>query len=156
MSTSVVFGSLEAIYQKRARKTEMDAVQTAALKAGRGMVGSSDQGGKRQVTLLDRAAWDAMMAELGAELDPAARRANLVVRGLDFRETRGRVLRVGGCRLRIWGETRPCERMDEAVPGLRAAMQRDWRGGVFAEILDDGLITVGDPVHWVDQEGSQT
>ena len=53
-------------------------------------------------------------------------------------------------RLAIGGETTPCERMDEAFPGLRAAMRPDWGGGVFAQVLDDGLIAVGDDVHWDD------
>lgn len=58
------------------------------------------------------------------------------------------MLRVGACRLRIGGETRPCERMDEALDGLRAALAVDWGGGVFAEVLDSGEIRVGDDVAW--------
>jgi MOSC domain-containing protein YiiM len=38
--------------------------------------------------------------------------------------------------------------MDEALPGLREAMARNWGGGVFAEVLDDGEIAVGDQVEW--------
>jgi MOSC domain-containing protein YiiM len=57
---------------------------------------------------------------------------------------------VGAVRLRIGGEVTPCERMDEAVPGLQALMRADWRGGVFAEVLDDGEIAVGDVVAWDD------
>lgn len=59
---------------------------------------------------------------------------------------RGRTLHVGGCRIEIRGETRPRERMNEALPGLRDAMRPDWNGGVFGVVLDDGEIRVGDPV----------
>ena len=152
MSSSIQVGKLEAIYTKQVRGGQMDPTSSAALKAGSGIVGSSDQGGKRQVTLLDKAVWEQLMAELGADLPPSARRANLLVSGIDLKETRERVLRVGGCRLKVWGETRPCEQMDAAAAGLTAAMRRDWRGGVFAEILDDGQISVGDPVHWVEED----
>jgi hypothetical protein len=38
--------------------------------------------------------------------------------------------------------------MDEACPGLRAALRPDWGGGAFGEALDDGRIAVGDLVRW--------
>jgi MOSC domain-containing protein YiiM len=40
--------------------------------------------------------------------------------------------------------------MDEALPGLRQAMQQSWGGGVYAEVLDHGLISIGDEVAWAD------
>ena len=88
------------------------------------------------------------MRELGAALSPAARRANLMVSGVELAQSRDRVLLIGGSRLRVAGETRPCERMDEALPGLRRAMREDWAGGVFAEVLEGGAIAVGDEVRW--------
>ena len=63
-----------------------------------------------------------------------------------------RVLAVGGCRVRVLGELTPCERMDEALPGLEAAMRTGWRG-VFGEVLRGGEIRVGDAVALLDGEG---
>jgi len=141
-------GRLEAIWIKRAHRGPMDAVPEATLVAGRGLAGNADQGRRRQVTLIEREVWERLMRRLGGQLPPSARRANLMVSGCGLAETRGRVLWLGGCRVRIEGETRPCERMDEALDGLRVAMQPEWGGGVFAEVLDDGTIAVGEPVRW--------
>lgn len=126
----------------------MDSRPTATLQAGRGLVDNVHQGGRRQVTLLDAGRWREATGKLGTEVDPVARRANLLVEGLELKETGGRILRVGSCRLHVRGETRPCERMDEACPGLRRALEVDWAGGVYAEVLDDGEIAVGDAVSW--------
>ena len=134
MSTT---GRLDRIWIKRFHRGPMDAVERAELRAGRGLAGNADQGGRRQVTLVARGTWDRVN-----------RRANVLVSGIELAHTRGRVLRLGPCRLRINGETRPCERMDEAWPGLRAALGPEWRGGVYAEVLDDGQIAVGDAVGW--------
>lgn len=141
-------GRLEAIWVKRAVRGRMDPAPRAALVAGKGIAGNADQGGKRQVTIISAEVFDALREELGPGLDPAMRRANLMIRGIPLAGTRGRTLAIGGVRVRIHGETRPCEQMDEALPGLRAALGRDWRGGVFGEVLDDGEIAVGDAVRW--------
>jgi MOSC domain-containing protein YiiM len=147
-------GVLLAIWVKRAHRGPMDSVESGRLVAARGLAGSADQGRRRQVTLLDEAAWRLVVDRAGGSAPPVARRANLLLRGIHFdRGSRGRVLRVGACRLLIRGETRPCERMDEAVPGLQAAMRDEpWSGGAFAEVLNDGEIRVGDPVRWDDAE----
>ncbi len=140
--------TLTAIFIKRAHGGRMDSHRAAILKPGDGLVGNADRGGRRQVTLISEARWRELMAEVGVSLGPEARRANLVISSIDLETTRGRVLRVGSCRLRIGGETRPCEQMEKAASGLQEAMRRHWGGGAFAEVLDGGPITIGDAVSW--------
>ena len=139
-------GRLEAIWIKRMKRGPMDEARSARLVTGRGIAGNANQGGRRQVTIIEREAWERMMRELGADLSPSARRANLMVSGVPLEQARGRVLRVGEVRIRLFGETRPCERMDEALPGLRSVMRQHWRGGAFGEVLEGGLISIGDEV----------
>jgi len=141
-------GTLQAIWIKRVSRGPMDAVSTAVLKAGRGLVDNANQGGRRQVTIMEEEVWSELMRQFNANLDPSTRRANLMVRGIRLAEQRGRVLRIGDGRIRIYGETKPCAHMDQALPGLQDAMHPNWRGGAFGEVLNDAAIAVGDAVWW--------
>ena len=141
-------GQLEAIWIKRAHRGPMDSVQEGQLIDGRGLAGNVDRSRRRQVTLLERETWDRVMAGLDSQLDPSARRANLLVSGVSLANTRGRVLRIGDARVVIGGETTPCERMEAALPGLRAALRPAWGGGAFAQVLKGAVIRIGDTVAW--------
>ena len=147
MSTT---GRLESIWIKRAKRGPMDAVETARANAGSGLEGNTEQGGKRQVTLLSVEGWADAVAAVEGEPDPILRRANLLVSGVDLVETRGKTLQVGKVEIRIYGETRPCRRMEEGHTGLRAALDPEWRAGAYGEILSDGEIKLGDEVRWVE------
>jgi MOSC domain-containing protein YiiM len=137
---------LEQIWIKRMHRGPMDPAERARVVAGKGIVGNANQGGKRQVTIVSSKHWTDVTAPLGSTPDPRLRRANLLVSDIDFSAARGKILKIGNVRLRIYGETRPCEQMEAAAPGLQDAMSVPWGGGAHGEVLDDGEIVVGDEV----------
>ncbi len=142
-------GTLEAIWIKRMKQGPMDSVESAMLEMGVGLIGNANQGGRRQVTIIEREVWEKLMSEVQGILSPVSRRANLLISGLSLKKSRKRTLLIGCCRIRILGETKPCERMEETWEGLQEAMRQSWAGGAFGEVLDDGEILVGDLVSWV-------
>ena len=137
-----------ALYLKRAHRGPMDAVREATAIAGQGLEGSVGRSRRRQVTLLELENWQQGTADVGRDADLSRRRANIVVSGIALVRTRGRVLRIGDVLLAVGGELTPCERMDEVHPGLQAALRPDWRAGVFAQVLNGGVIRVGDAIGW--------
>lgn len=141
--------SLRRLWVKRAHRGPMDEVAMVTLVAGRGVAGSADQGRRRQVTIIEARRWRQMLDELRVTLDPSARRANLLIEGLDLANSRGRTLAIGETRIRVLGETRPCERMDEACAGLQRVMRERCGGGVFGEVLIGGILVAGSPARWL-------
>jgi MOSC domain-containing protein YiiM len=131
----------------------MDPVSRAAVIAGRGIVGDANQGSTRQVTILSDKGWIEVTRAPGTP-DPIVRRANLLVSDVDLVNSRNKILRIGSVRIRLLGETRPCERMEEAKAGLQQAMSVPYGGGAYGEVLDDGEIAIGDRVTLSDPLGA--
>ena len=143
-------GRVARIWIKRFKGGPMDAVTEANLEEGSGLAGNADRKGRRQVTLIEQEVWDRLMAQLGGTSTRRPGGRTSCVSGCDLRDSRGRTLRIGDARVRIYGETRPCERMDAALEGLRAAMAEPWGGGAFGEVVRSGMVRVDDVVHWTD------
>lgn len=139
-------GTVRGIARRSSDGCPMEIVTEVVIEPGRGIAYEGRPSGKRQVTFLSAAAWDATCRELGAELPWQTRRANFLIEGLDLRQTIGGVLSVGGVHVRIHNETKPCGLMDELHKGLRGALVPDCRGGVYGEVLDGGTVSVGDTV----------
>lgn len=143
-------GRIARIWVKPAHGRDMLEVRTAELRAGAGLVGNADHGG-RHLTLLDEAAWRRVEAALGRSLNPGLRRANVLLSGVPLEHTSGRILRLGPCRVRIQGETKPCGLMDLPVPGLQAALKPDWNGGAWAQVVQGGRLAVGEEARFEEQ-----
>ena len=145
-------GTIAGIARRAAPRAPMEVLNSAEITVERGVAddvrGRLKPGGRnrRQVTLMERADWEAAIAQIGVALPWQLRRANLLVEGLDLPQRAGARLRVGSALLEITGECDPCFRMDAIAPGLAAALTPDWRGGVLARVLDSGDVAVGDEI----------
>lgn len=143
-------GKVEALWLKRAHRGVMDPAREVTLVAGKGIEFDANFGrSRRQVTVIEREVFERIAAELPGA-DPSMRRANVMVSGVRLLDARDRILTLGGVRIRLLGETRPCERMDEQLPGLTAALDPAWHGGAHGIVLDDGPVRVGDEARMED------
>ena len=112
--------------------------------AGKGIARDASFGrSRRQVTVIEKEVFDRVRISL-PRAEPVMRRANFLLSGVRLADNRRRVLRLGGVRILLLGETRPCERMDEQCDGLRRALSPGWGGGAYGVVLDDGPVRVGD------------
>jgi MOSC domain-containing protein YiiM len=137
-------GKVEALWIKRAHRGVMDGAESVTLVEGKGIGTDANFGrSKRQVTVIEKEVFDRIRSDL-PEVEPYMRRANIMVSGIRLENTRNQVLHLGDVRIRLIGETRPCERMDAQVPGLTAALDPHWNGGAYGVVLDDGEVSVGD------------
>lgn len=102
--------------------------------------------GRRQVTLMSSAAWQAVCDELGQDLPWTTRRANFLVDDLPLEESSGARIQIGELLLEVTGETDPCRLMDKAREGLLEALKPNWRGGVTCRVLQEGEVEVGQTV----------
>ena len=149
-------GRLEAIWIKRIHGGPMTPATSATLVAGKGLAESANHGGTRQVTVIEREVFDGLRSSLDPAVDPSMRRANLMVSGVRLQGTRRHTLWIGSCRIEVVGETRPCSLMDDALQGLRKALEPGWGGGAYGRVLVGGEIRVGDEVRLEPAESSET
>ena len=131
----------------------MEKLDRAELVEGQGVAGDfrgtrkAGSTGQNGVVMIEAADWAAAVEECGADVQWFERRANLLVEGLDLPQRPGVRLRIGSEALvEITQECAPCERMEALHPGLRTALQPDWRAGARARVLRGGNVEVGDEV----------
>jgi len=153
-------GSVVAISIAKTASEPMVSVEQAKAVAGRGLEGDryflrqgtftdNPNTTGRQVTLIESEAVDALERDYGVKIEPAAARRNIVTSGVPLNHLLGKEFSVGGVRLRGVRLDEPCNHMaslvDEANKDkIRLGLMH--RGGLRADILNDGTIRVGDTI----------
>ncbi len=140
-------GRLLGIAVRSAPRAPMETQDKISISQQNGLQGDyRGRYGPRQITVLSQEAWQAACQEVQTDLSWTARRANLLISGIELERTTRQILQIGPVRLAITGETDPCERMDMQHLGLRQALVPAWRGGVTCFVMTPGEIQLGDEV----------
>jgi MOSC domain-containing protein YiiM len=99
----------------------------------------------RDLTLFETEAIDAILREHGIDLSEGRSRRNVETVGIDLNDLNGRRFRIGEAVLRGARLCAPCRHLERLVgPGTYDAMLG--RGGLRANILEGGVIRVGDVI----------
>lgn len=118
-------------------------VDSLELVAGSGIRGDHTFGRMRHVTIVFEDDWNAACGELGRDVDPVGRRANVLISGGGGVEFLKRSVALGGAQLEIKGITAPCDVMERAAKGLKSALKPDGRAGVWGRVLVGATIERG-------------
>lgn len=131
------------------RRAALVAVEEAQVEAD-GLAGDHGRPGKRAVTLVQGEHLGAIGSYLGrGAVSPFDLRRNILVEGINLVALKDRPLRLGAAVLRLTVVCAPCSRMEETFgPGGYSAVRG--HGGWCAEVLEPGLIRLGDTVRPAD------
>lgn len=149
-------GRLVAIYVTPAAgapmeaRHEIDAIAGVGLRDDRYATRTGTYSGlgvgARDVTLIEREVIDALRSGHGVDVREDQTRRNLVTEGVALHDLVGREFRVGPLRMRGVRLSEPCAYLEQltGIAGVHAALVH--RGGLRAQILDDGVLRVGDAI----------
>jgi MOSC domain-containing protein YiiM len=118
------------------------AVESVEAEAGRGLEG--DYHG--DLTLIAAEALEGLREDTGIELTGEASRRNVLTRGVDLNSLVGKRFRVGDVEAVGVELAEPCTKLRRisGEPGVLRGLVH--RGGLRADVVGGGRISVGDPV----------
>jgi MOSC domain-containing protein YiiM len=143
-------GRVEGIYISPEKGLLPEPVDSVRALAGRGLEGNryffdGDAPSGVALTLIAAEAVEALEREHGISIEPRESRRNVVTRGIDVNELVGKRFRVGDVECRGVQLCEPCTDLQAMTqPGIIKGLAH--RGGLNADILSDGEISIGDAV----------
>ncbi len=151
-------GVVVDIFVATAAGADLRSVREARALVGKGLegdryalgVGSFSRwpGSGRALTLIESEVIEDVAATQGLDLRDGRSRRNLVTAGVRVNELVGRRFRIGTALLRGERLAQPCGYLERRIgAGLKEVLRG--RGGLRAEVLEEGVIRVGDALEVV-------
>jgi MOSC domain-containing protein YiiM len=148
-------GRVEAIYIGPQTDQPMKSVPSVKAVSGRGLEGdryfdkegtfSKKEGPGREVTLIEAEAVEQATKKYEVAFDVSETRRNIVTRDVPLNHLLDKEFTVGGVRMRGVKLCEPCGHLERVTAkGVREPLIH--RGGLRADILSDGEISIGDRV----------
>jgi MOSC domain-containing protein YiiM len=157
--------TVAGIYIAHVRKEKMISLAEVRAVPGSGLEGDryARQAGTftkkksptNQVTLIEAEAVEAFTREAAVAFSAADSRRNIVTRGIRLNDLVGREFCLGEVRLRGLKLCPPCTHLAGLTTRAVLSGLKD-RGGLRAQILNEGVIRVGDPIHQLAPEEAGT
>ena len=145
--------SIERIFVATAPRAPQIEVSSVRVVMGKGIEGDRHFG-KRKVpgenlTLVEAEELEAFAEEQGVPVDLSQSRRNIVTRGVRLNDLVGKEFRLGTALLRGVELCEPCSVMGRLYaqpdwPGSRTVRQMLHRAGLRADVLQTGVLAVGD------------
>ncbi len=153
LATMPQVGQLDWIGIREIKREPLTVVEQVEVLVNRGLAGdhrTKREGGKRQVTLIQAEHLPVLATIMGHDEIPAAwLRRNLVVSGINLYAMRKSCFMIGDVLFQGSGSCPPCSRMEKTLgPGGYNAMRG--HGGINAQVVEGGVISVGDSVRFVE------
>ncbi len=143
--------SVVAIYLADVETAPVRSVNSAVAVAGQGLEGDRyfvtppHSGPDREITLIESEAIKAVPLEFDIPLDQHESRRNVVTQGIRLNDLVGKTFQVGQVVIKGHRFCEPCAHLQAMTrPGVLKALVH--RGGLRAEILVGGTISVGDAI----------
>lgn len=146
-------GTILSIHIAPTAAAPMQSIASVQASVGKGLDGdryaaqlgtySNHAGNGRQVTLIEIEALEALQREYQVALDPGLSRRNIVTRGVALNHLVDQEFRIGTALLRGMRLCEPCLHLERfSVKGAMRGLVH--RGGLRAEVIEGGIIRVGD------------
>jgi MOSC domain-containing protein YiiM len=148
-------GTIESVHIAPEASTPMKTISEVRAIPGRGLEGdryfkeigffSHNKGPKRQVTLFETEVLETILRDHNKNLASNECRMNLITRGVPLTHLVGKTFRAGEVTLRGVELNEPCKHLQEVVgkPILSSLIHRC---GLFAEVIEGGIIRPGDKI----------